>query len=134
MNEQVSVVNFRVHHEDVILFKKLHVIEQSNKSTSVSTREFFVFLLERIKKKFQEKNMFFLAEESSEFTDNFSYVGKKNLKIQMPKKLLISMSEQEKKLFYDVAYSIIENDKSTDFSYPYAFKRIVELNQNLNNE
>lgn len=126
--EKIAHINFRVYREDIISFKKNQLILQEKQGRSISNREAFVFLLKSVKEILVKEGFFFSSEEDEEFIKNFSFVGKKNLKIQDPKKLLIPVSAQEKKLYYDVAYSIIKKDNSSELSYPYAFKRILEIN------
>lgn len=132
--EKITHINFRVHREDIVSFKKKQLLLKEKQGKTVSNRETLVLLLKSVKEIFEMNDAFFSAEENKDFIKNFSLAGKKNLKMQDPKKLLIPMSEQEKRLYYDVAYSIIKKDQSEELSYPYAFKRILEINEKINDE
>lgn len=126
--EKITHINFRIHREDIVNFKKQQLILKQQQGKSISNRDAFVLLLKSVKETVKEGS-FFLAEEDEDFIKDFSIVKKKNLKIPNPKKLLIPISDQEKRLYYDVAYSIIKKDQSEELSYPYAFKRILEINE-----
>ena len=127
--EKITHINFRIHREDIVNFKKQQLILKQQQGKSISNRDAFVLLLKSVKETFVKEGSFFLAEEDEDFIKDFSIVKKKNLKIPNPKKLLIPISDQEKRLYYDVAYSIIKKDQSEELSYPYAFKRILEINE-----
>ena len=99
-----------------------------------STRKTLVYLLQKIKDIFEEKGIKLPQTIDTEFIDSLTSIGKKktNLKITNPKMLAISGTEEERFLFLQVAYAIIQEDnvKIEDVSYPYIFSRILQLNEN----
>ena len=117
------IVSFRVRNEDVITFKKHQLLLNKKENEYFSTRKTLVYLLQKIPQTID-----------TEFIDSLTSIGKKktNLKITNPKMLAISGTEEERFLFLQVAYAIIQEDnvKIEDVSYPYIFSRILQLNEN----
>lgn len=128
------IVSFRVRNEDIITFKKHQLWLNKKENEYFSTRRTLVYLLQKIKDIFEKKGIELPKTISTEFIDNLSKIGKKksSLMITNPKMLAISGSEEERFLFLQIAYTIIQEDniELEDVSYPYIFSRILQLNEN----
>ena len=126
-----KIITFRVNNEDIIAFKKYQFLLNTNQNEYFSNQKTLVSLILNAKKFFETSGHSFIEQPPENFLKEITNITKKNLKLSNPRLLLINITESEKQLFYQIAYAIYTHDKIKDISYPYIFKRLLEISENI---
>lgn len=130
MAEKETTITFRVNNEDIVAFKKYQLLLKNKENTPFNTQKTFVYLLQKAKNIFEKSNILQTLEQEDNFVERLTSIGKKNLMLSNPKILTVTITEPEKQLFYQIGYTIQKNDNVGEISYPYIFKRLLELQFN----
>lgn len=126
MSKTKKRITFRIEEKNFVAFKKIQVY-LSNQLGKKTNNETFVYLLEQTKE-YLENHHIFSPIENDEFILKFSKKGNKGAKIDNPIIFQILITEQEKQLFYNIAFSFANYNIIEELSYPAVFEQIIKLN------